>query len=141
MGLISRVSSRTYRCVLFTFMLPDDFIASIASVISTRAVTQPIDFVKIRLQCDTRKPNSSNLTNFIKNIYKNEFKIRGFFKGHLTGQLLYLGWSIEYPLFNYINKNYFKGKSAVSRLKSGLLTGFICVLLLNPLDTLRTNLV
>merc|ERR1711879_70271 len=111
-----------------------------------RAVTQPIDFIKIRLQCDTQKyhTSSSNLsrsTDIIKTIWKNEFRLRAFFKGHLTGQLLYLGWSIEYPLFNYINKNYFIGKSAAARLKSGLATGFICVLLLNPLDTLRTNLV
>jgi len=35
----------------------------------------------------------------------------------------------------------FSGSSTSARFNSGLMTGFICVLLLTPLDTLRTNLV
>ena len=66
-----------------------DSIASITAMIATRTVLQPIDLVKIRLQCDTSKSTLSSIPIHIKRIWTHESKFRGFLKGHVTGQLLY----------------------------------------------------
>jgi len=111
----------------------NDLTASIASGIVSRIVVQPIDVVKIRIQTSQK---STPAHKVIHSIWKNERGILGFFKGHATGQLLYLAWAIEAPIFYYVNAEIIPE----SKFASGIVTGCICAASLTWLDSLRTNL-
>jgi len=111
----------------------NDLVASVAAGVTSRLVIQPIDIVKIRLQTDA---NFTTATKVTRSIWKNEGGLRGFFKGHTTGQILYLAWAIEAPIFYYINREILPS----SKFGSGVLTGCVCTVLLTWLDSLRTNL-
>merc|ERR1712168_1563112 len=97
--------------------------------------------VKIRIHTDVSTVDFKKLKKFMSKIYYRE-SWRGYFKGQIFGQILYICWAIEIPIFKYFKKQlYNQNKSTSNLILAGSLTGIVCTTLIQPIDTLRTILI
>lgn len=106
--------------------------------ISTRLVVSPLDVIKIRIQLETKK---TSIFNSFQTIIKEE-GIRGFFKGNLSAEYLYITYSAtQFLTFYEIDKQLedsILNRSSRSFI-SGASAGIIATVTTYPLDLLRTR--
>ncbi|MEN2495528.1 MAG: hypothetical protein MHMPM18_000141 [Marteilia pararefringens] len=118
----------------------------------SRLVTNPFDLVKIRFQVQAepiselgaKSLNSkyTSLTQAFRSIYKEE-GFRGYYKGHLNGQILSISCSItQYACFELVSKvSYQMGiiNSHANSFFSGYVSAFAAIFACYPFDILRTR--
>jgi solute carrier family 25 thiamine pyrophosphate transporter 19 len=90
--------------------LSQSIIAGGVSGVVTRLVVSPLDVVKIRFQLQLEDPRNRSakyrgMTQAFKQIIHEE-GVRGLWKGHLTGQALYIMYgSLQVCLYSLLNWN------------------------------------
>lgn len=127
-----------------------------SSAICTRALIQPFDVLKIRYQVQiepiSKKSQLSkykSLTQSISTIVKEE-GVLALWKGHLTGQLLSISFSVHLLWFEILTRNSFtlwpslakdERKKFISHFLCGGLAASLTIITNQPIDTIRTRLV
>ncbi|KAI9313709.1 mitochondrial carrier domain-containing protein [Dichotomocladium elegans] len=112
---------------------------------AARFVISPLDVVKIRLQIQAElQPNSSNKYKGLTHAFRviaSEEGIRGFFKGNMSAEYLYVSYGIS-QLFAYHHFDvFFESKLASSprAFVCGMLAGSFATAVTYPFDLLRTR--
>ena len=118
----------------------------------TRALTQPLDCLKIRhqLQVEPIKmiygSKYTSMLQTVKMIFKEE-RIRGFWKGHIPGQVQSIifgfGRVLLYDTSNQYLKHFefFNNHSKTRHFVAGGFSGTILLLIVTPFDVVRTRFI
>lgn len=118
----------------------------------TRALTQPLDVLKIRLQLQV-EPIAGNAVSKYKSLHQaaglilHEESIKAFWKGHVPAQLLSISYGmVQFSTFELlvnevelldVNKKY----SFLIHFLSGSIAGSVATVVSFPFDVIRTRLV
>ncbi|KRT78680.1 mitochondrial carrier protein [Oryctes borbonicus] len=130
----------------------DYAVAGAVSGFVTRAVCQPLDVLKIRLQLQVEPISQTSISKYRSILQaciliRNEEGIRSFWKGHVPAQLLsivYGGvqfWSFETLCRKANTFNLAKSYTPLVNFSSGFVAGSLATLLSFPFDVIRTRLV
>uniref|UniRef100_A0A0X3PMZ3 Mitochondrial thiamine pyrophosphate carrier n=1 Tax=Schistocephalus solidus TaxID=70667 RepID=A0A0X3PMZ3_SCHSO len=128
----------------------DEALAGSLSGITVRAITQPLDVLKIRFQLQVEKISSTN-GGYYQSMYQALHRISreeglvGLWKGHVPGQLLSVVFvSSEFYFFHKFSElslHYLHSLSSISTdLVCGSGAGLVSSVICQPLDVFRTRL-
>ena len=133
--------------------ISDNALAGALTATFSRAVCQPFDVLKIRLQLQTENRSTAkyrSLRHAMTNILKEE-GIRAYWKGHVPGQglsILYgaISVGIYQSAWHYTEKQGFnlsksKTKSGLTDIVIGSFAAVPATIISYPLDVIRTRLV
>ena len=133
--------------------MSDNALAGAITATFSRAVCQPFDVLKIRLQLQTEDRSTAkyrSLRHAMTRILKEE-GIRAYWKGHVPGQglsILYGGISVglyqsawHYSELHGFNLSHSKTKSGLTDLVIGSCAAVPATIISYPLDVIRTRLV
>ncbi|KAM9912491.1 hypothetical protein OXX69_002526 [Metschnikowia pulcherrima] len=127
----------------------ESLVAGSVSGAVARAVTAPLDTIKIRLQLSSMREDGLKGTGLVKELLRNE-GIRALWKGNIPAEGLYILYGAsQFTSFAMINKwfshfqdqNHFSVSQSTQSLLVGGATGFISTFVTYPFDLLRTRLV
>lgn len=111
-----------------------------------RFCSQPLEVIKLQVQLQNKKNIQKNtIPVIISQIWKYD-GMRGFFRGHNAAQVLgILQGSAQFWGFNQfkiiLNETPLRNFAHVRDFMSGSIAGSLSVILLNPLDTLKTRVI
>ncbi|KAJ2482417.1 mitochondrial thiamine pyrophosphate transporter [Coemansia sp. RSA 2131] len=116
------------------------FCGATAGLIS-RAIVSPLDVVKITLQLETTR-SSHTITSCAMRIMRTE-GMRGFFKGNLSAEYLYLAYgAMQFLAFGAVDRALqHRVPKRVRSFVGGAMAGAVSTCVTYPLDLLRTRFV
>lgn len=118
----------------------------------TRALTQPLDCVKVRLQLQLepiKKNSGAKYTSTIQTFFLilREEGIRGLWKGHVPAQVLSIIYGFgQFAAYDQFNRNlrqfkFFDKHSDIRHIVCGGLGGSCGMIISTPFDVIRTRLI
>jgi ornithine carrier protein len=125
------------------------FISGSIAGICSSFISNPIEFVRIKMQMTDKMANNTNYKNsFIcmKNIIKYD-GFSGIFKGQLAtslrdsiGYALFFGVYANYDNYKYYFDTYYKNNELLHKFTKGILCGMALWGISYPIDVVKTNI-